>query len=36
MIQKLNRLYRIANMDIATVPKKIQHDRHGIVRGAGR
>ena len=36
MIQELNKLYRIANMDISTVPKKIQHDRHGIARGAGR
>ena len=36
MIQKLNHLYRIANMDISTVPKKIQHDRHGAARGFGR
>lgn len=36
MIQKLNHLYRIANMDISTVPKKIQHDRHGVARGFGR
>lgn len=36
MIQKMNHLYRIANMDISTVPKKIQHDRHGVARGFGR
>lgn len=36
MIQKLNHMYRIANMDISTVPKKIQHDRHGAARGLGR
>ena len=36
MIQKLNHIYRIANMDISTVPKKIQHDRHGAARGFGR
>ena len=36
MIQKMNHLYRIANMDIATVPSKMQHDRHGAARGFGR
>lgn len=36
MIQKLNHMYRMANMDISTVAGKMQHDRHGIARGAGR
>ena len=34
--QKLNDVYRIANMDIATVSKKLQHDKAGIARGFGR
>ena len=36
MIQKLNHMYRMANMDISTVAGKMQHDRHGIARGVGR
>jgi hypothetical protein len=36
LIDALNKEYRIANMDIATVPAKIQHDRLGLSRGIGK
>ncbi len=36
MIDKLNHIYRIANMDISTVASKMQHDRYGLARGFGR
>lgn len=36
MIDKLNHLYRMANMDISTMPKKVQADRWGYHKGLGR
>lgn len=36
MIDRLNHMYRMANMDISTVPKKMQTDRWGISKGLGR
>lgn len=36
MIDKLNHFYRIANMDINTVAKKLQTDRRGLAKGLGR
>lgn len=36
LIQKLNQFYRIANMDIGGISTKVQHDRHGIMRGINR
>ena len=36
LIQKLNQFYRIANMDIGGMSTKVQHDRHGIMRGINR
>lgn len=36
LIQKLNHLYRIANMDIGGAAGKMQHDRHGFMRGISR
>lgn len=36
LIDKINQIYRIANMDVNTMSKKIQTDRRGIYRGTGR
>lgn len=36
LIEALNNEYRIANMDIATMPEKVQHDKLGLARGLGR
>lgn len=36
MIDRLNQIYRMANMDISTIAKKIQTDRWGVAKGAGR
>ena len=36
LIDNLNNYYRFANMDINTVAKKLQSDRRGFLRGAGR
>lgn len=36
MIDRLNQMYRMANMDISSMAKKIQTDRWGVAKGAGR
>ncbi len=36
MIDRLNHMYRMANMDISTMPKKVQEDRWGVAKGLGR
>ena len=36
LIDKINQMYRIANMDVNTMAQKIQTDRRGIYRGTGR
>jgi len=36
LIDRLNHYYRFANMDVNTISKKLQTDRHGLFRGVGR
>lgn len=36
LIDELNHYYRFANMDVNTIAKKMQTDRHGILKGTGR
>ena len=36
MIDRLNHMYRMANMDISTIAKKMQTDRWGAAKGIGR
>lgn len=36
LIDKLNQFYRFANMDVNTIAQKLQTDRHGLFKGAGR
>ena len=36
LIDEINHEYRIANMDISSMPKKVQIDRWGVMKGLGR
>lgn len=36
LITRINHEYRIANMDISSMPKKVQADRWGVTKGLGR
>lgn len=36
LIDQVNHFYRFANMDVNTMSKKLQTDRHGLMRGTGR